>query len=65
MASVAEQNAAFDAFHAEALRDIPMLPGFVQGTVYNKLESEDGRAMVLRWVNLILEAAEKVRHASR
>lgn len=60
-ATVAEQNAAFDAVYQRLEADISRMPGFYQNIVRSKLESPEGRAEVLLLVDLALEAAEAIR----
>ncbi len=62
-ATVAERNAAFDAVHkviVHALQD-DRIPYFVKSMATEKLESPEGRALVLDTIDAALTAAEKVR----
>ncbi len=60
-ASVAKQNAAFDAIFPEVHQLIlDYVPPFFQSTVLEKFESPQGRAMLVKLIDDGLEAAEKV-----
>lgn len=62
MATDAEINAAFDAIETDLHQLIAnFVPFFFKQQAINKLESHEGRAMVVDGVRKALEAAEKAR----
>ena len=63
-ATVAERNAAFDAVHGDIRTLIAQwVPSFMQYTAYQKLDSVEGRAGLIKLVADALAAAERVRVA--
>lgn len=64
--SVAARNAAFDAVHAEIIRQLnqwepPHIPFMdVRAEILKNLESPKGRQLVLATIDVALEAAEEV-----
>lgn len=62
MASVKEQNAAYDVLHAEIIQLInDRAPSFFRGQILQAFESPEGKAKLVHMVKKGLEAAEKVR----
>ncbi len=60
-ASVAKQNAAFNAIYPDIQKLIAVyVPPFFQEAVLEKFNSPQGRAMLVRLIDEGLEAAEKV-----
>jgi hypothetical protein len=62
-ASVAEQNAAFDVGHAKIAMLISLwVPFMFQSQATARLESPEGRKLLLDTVDDMLAAAERVRN---
>ena len=61
LATNAERSAALKAVMAKIEALIPQLPGFFQGQVREKLESNEGRLTVLDILDAGLDAAQAVR----
>jgi hypothetical protein len=64
MPTTAELNAGFDALQADLeLIVAQFVPPFFQGNAREKLESAQGRQLILDGVAKVLRAAEKARGA--
>ena len=61
MATVEEQNAAFDAAHARLVQELNAHDFMFHSMVVAKFESQEGRQMLLSVVKDALAAAERVR----
>ena len=61
MASIDEQNAAFDAANAALHEELAKANFMFKGMVVAKFEAPEGRAMLLKVVKVALNAAEKAR----
>ncbi len=61
-ATIEQQNAAFDKIYPELVQLIRQyIPFFVQGQVIGKLQSEQGRKLLIQLIHDAIEAAENVQ----
>lgn len=61
MSTIKEQNAAFDAAHSELVNQLNSHDFMFHSMVVQKFESQEGREMLLKVVQVALAAAEKAR----
>ena len=63
-ASEAAQTAAFNVVYWDLVALVKELPGIAQGPASDKLNSVDGRALILKVLKDAFDAAEKVDAAA-